>query len=507
MIERTGQPVSPALLRLSFLVLLAGAVFMEGGSTGIIPPASAEPADSDAKTEDQPSPVDETHYERLLRTARDGTIAERAAAMKRLGRIGFAHALPVLRTNLDESTPRLHGVALEAVSHIDHPDARNLLIEQMFSTDPVRSVKAAFLLVRRFPEKVVPVLLKGLKHDSIVIRRSAFAALERRTGFRFGYEPDANPSDRNRAIESWRGWWKRNRNRTPEQWWLRQLTPGTGPVSSTRPRRLSAINRLTDMRSWKAVPGLIEKLKHESEAVRVHAIRALRKLTFRQHGYDPLAPADERRQSIGKWKTWWTNHGTDGRISWLLSLMRSEDVEPSRVTDELIRSGDPAAVPGLIERLTSDRRAVRSAAVRALRALTGLTFGYPDAGSGAERKRALRGWTQWWTNRTGSSHTEWMMDMLKEGDTPANRATAASYLKTVRTERAVTALIRHGLTDPEKPVRRAAFRSLQQLTGRTFGYEPDADEEDRADQVRHWKGWWTENRDRFFRRGPDVDGK
>lgn len=59
------------------------------------------------------------------------------------------------------------------------------------------------------------------------------------------------------------------------------------------------------------------------------------------------------------------------------------------------RDADPAAVPSLVRQLAADDLLARSAAVDALRRITGTTLGFdPDAPTD-ERHRAIGRWTDW----------------------------------------------------------------------------------------------------------------
>ncbi|MEE2941565.1 MAG: HEAT repeat domain-containing protein [Planctomycetota bacterium] len=55
----------------------------------------------------------------------------------------------------------------------------------------------------------VPALIARLGDDTITVREAALIALRNITGQRFGYEPDARQADRDRKLEQWRTWWRR----------------------------------------------------------------------------------------------------------------------------------------------------------------------------------------------------------------------------------------------------------------------------------------------------------
>ncbi len=67
---------------------------------------------------------------------------------------------------------------------------------------------------------------------------------------------------------------------------------------------LRALGRIGDPR---AVPALIGKLEAGNAAVRGEAATALRFLTHRMFGFDPQAPADERKLAVARWRKWWSS--------------------------------------------------------------------------------------------------------------------------------------------------------------------------------------------------------
>jgi len=56
-----------------------------------------------------------------------------------------------------------------------------------------------------------------------------------------------------------------------------------------------------------AVPYLIDRLEHESPAVRVAAIGSLRRITGRDFGYSPLSDPSHRRKAVRQWRQWLTD--------------------------------------------------------------------------------------------------------------------------------------------------------------------------------------------------------
>ncbi|MEZ5978552.1 MAG: HEAT repeat domain-containing protein [Planctomycetota bacterium] len=70
------------------------------------------------------------------------------------------------------------------------------------------------------------------------------------------------------------------------------------------------------------------------------------------------------------------------------------------------------------------------------------------------------------------------------------RMAAARVLGDLGNHVAVPALI-DALEDVEPSVREAAVISLRTLTGRSFGFDPNADPKDRTKRVQSWRDWWS----------------
>jgi hypothetical protein len=54
----------------------------------------------------------------------------------------------------------------------------------------------------------IPVLIRALRADEVMVRALGGQALFEATGQRFGFEPRAEPAEREAAIALWEEWWK-----------------------------------------------------------------------------------------------------------------------------------------------------------------------------------------------------------------------------------------------------------------------------------------------------------
>ncbi len=70
-------------------------------------------------------------------------------------------------------------------------------------------------------------------------------------------------------------------------------------------RRQAAAKLARDVDAFVAIPELIRALGSREARVRRLAAECLRKLARVEHGYDPDAPAAERRAAIARWRRWW----------------------------------------------------------------------------------------------------------------------------------------------------------------------------------------------------------
>lgn len=83
-----------------------------------------------------------------------------------------------------------------------------------------------------------------------------------------------------------------------------------------------------------------------------------------------------------------------------------EDPTPQARIEAIERacaSGDPAALPRIVENLASDDAAVRLAAIGALRRMTGEELGYRFDAPEIERRAAIDRWKGWLARRAADS--------------------------------------------------------------------------------------------------------
>jgi len=107
--------------------------------------------------------------------------------------------------------------------------------------------------------------------------------------------------------------------------------PGLGPQSpyqgwgctvchggNGRALRSDEAHRFMMLRPWTRGPAvtlepLVDALDHRDKAERAAAVASLRRLTGRDLGYAYHAPAAERAEAVGRWRTWWAANATHWR--------------------------------------------------------------------------------------------------------------------------------------------------------------------------------------------------
>ena len=73
--------------------------------------------------------------------------------------------------------------------------------------------------------------------------------------------------------------------------------------------RMATARMLEDLDARAAVPALIDALEDNQEAVREAAMVALRKITSKSFGFEPVAGAGDRAKRVKAWRDWWKKSG------------------------------------------------------------------------------------------------------------------------------------------------------------------------------------------------------
>jgi len=73
--------------------------------------------------------------------------------------------------------------------------------------------------------------------------------------------------------------------------------------------RMATARMLEDLDARAAVPALIDALEDNQSAVREAAMVALRKITSKSFGFEPVAGAGDRAKRVKAWRDWWKKDG------------------------------------------------------------------------------------------------------------------------------------------------------------------------------------------------------
>ena len=162
---------------------------------------------------------------------------------------------------------------------------------------------------------------------------------------------DTDPTVRRAALDSGRRYEKQSTARAA----LRDAVCAVATDSSqSDDARLAALEAVADWRDGRCVPKLM-KLASEASAIGKSVRWALEVLTRQNFG-----------ALVSKWEAWWTQHGGEHRIEWLIGALMHEDPH------------------------------VRRAAGDELKSLTKEYFGYYDDLPAEERAHAQQRYRDWW---------------------------------------------------------------------------------------------------------------
>ena len=212
------------------------------------------------------------------------------AAVVRFGRL----AVPRLEALLEHLSPEFRYYAALCFDQVRSPNSLGRIAGRLFDAEALVRDAAAFAL-RSYQDdpnfsEVVQVLRNGLAADRPSTRRVAAEMLGRLHAV--GAVAD--------LVE------------------LMQLP--AGPLVEAARRALVEISYQEYAEPWMwlrwyesnrgnpRVAWLVDALQSDRRALRLGALRELRSITDLDHGYDPDAPAPERRAAVERWTAWLATH-------------------------------------------------------------------------------------------------------------------------------------------------------------------------------------------------------
>ncbi len=152
----------------------------------------------------------------LVRRLASADFLDRMRATRDLVALGEP-ALPVLAAAGDLKVPGPGGLTMHATRGPIEAILEQVPTERLRSwmAAPAAEVRRAAVAEcgRRRAEGSIASMLDCLEDPSPSVRAAALSSLREATGQWFGFDPDAAPLARRRAIERWRAWWvARERN-------------------------------------------------------------------------------------------------------------------------------------------------------------------------------------------------------------------------------------------------------------------------------------------------------
>ena len=116
-----------------------------------------------------------------------------------------------LLSGLDDKDAGVRFSSVIELGNFDRPEVASG-VERLLddSVDFVR--KAAVQTLRRLGRKSsIPRLIGALRDSDYLVRLAARDALRALAGTGFGFDPDANPSEREKKVKEWEAWWAANK--------------------------------------------------------------------------------------------------------------------------------------------------------------------------------------------------------------------------------------------------------------------------------------------------------
>ncbi len=119
--------------------------------------------------------------------------------------------LALLEKQIQSSEADQRWKAVESLEKISGPQAVRLVARALQDKDIWVRRLAAEVLGRMGREEAVGPLIEALSDPELMIRAAALTSLRTLTGKSFGYDPNASPGARRRALLLWKAWWEKRK--------------------------------------------------------------------------------------------------------------------------------------------------------------------------------------------------------------------------------------------------------------------------------------------------------
>lgn len=458
----------------------------------------AWPAASFAQDSVERSARAESELQRLMADLKSEDPEARLSAIRLLGQYREGRAEAGLMERLRVDTPDQRLAAALALGRIRSRGFLDEFDAEGQDTPTPRLRQTMVLALAEYPDAdAMPRWINALRDEAVGVREAAFAQLQSRSGLRLGYRPGDSDILRRRGVERWAAWWREAKDKPRAAWWQ-----GLADLDNNEICTVCA--KITRENAIKAIPTLVDWLRHDSPAVRAAAQSSLRAMTLRDFGFLPDADEIERRPALAAWQLWVKETKYDDPAALLLSGLEDDaPVNRRSAIERMAATGDAKFTPVLVGSLMDAGEEVRRAASDALFALAGRRFGFDAAAPEADRAACVAAWRAWLRDSIDKPRTEIIIGALSGGEDEV-RERALQDLNACDPYLAVDNAIER-LLDPAWRVRRRAIEILRGRFGMDFDYRAELPDEagERRDAIRAmteakraWERWWRLNRDR-----------
>lgn len=486
----------------------------------------------------------------------DPRVSVRTEAKKTLVSLGEASIAPLLGIITDAEAPwDVRSLAVRTLAGIRSKQSFIALSRALKHPSPYVRSAAASGLKNTEDSKVIEAVAEALGNPDPRVRSTAIEVAVTVPGLR--EKVTATLDDPDSFVRARTAWELASSGDAALQQLLNVAEPARGLFDPDDFVRAFALRALVLSGAQRLYAGIIAALAHPSGHIRAQAVFAAapvwnEKLTgLVLVDEDPYVERAAARVAASVLEE-------RPALVFLRRLYQAKDAEARRIA---CRAVTQRGAFEDLERLVAllDEIEFRDEAVAALRQLTAVDFGYPEAESRQQKEQAAEQWKQWWSENKGKSNEEiWKAAMVSRGSRlrgnaaellvrggfkvdpvalealtldkhPANRILAASALfRTGRIKKAVdvmlgetrsdnwsarrltiqsAAALAHpgafpvliaALDDPEGSLRKLAWQSLSSLVDEPLVFDPQAPAGRRQAAIHYIQEWFKRAYPRYY---------
>jgi hypothetical protein len=187
-----------------------------GGGTGADlknkPPLGLKPAFGESKVQEKPVGGTKSEASKLQDDLVGGSGARQQDALEKLRDTKGGEYTEALATAIPKLSGNLKTKAREALADRLSRMSSATLRDRLLDDEPELRRAAALAAAMKDDKTQIPKLIEMLADKETTVARAAHAALKAFAGKGVDYGPDteATPAERDKAIEAWKAWWKKN---------------------------------------------------------------------------------------------------------------------------------------------------------------------------------------------------------------------------------------------------------------------------------------------------------